>query len=73
MDDDVSLFARDFVNSSLDAFVVAQPEAAAATAVENPPVEEPPTMKYTWTIPGFTRLNNRKHYSDVFVVGGYKW
>ncbi|KAL0708078.1 hypothetical protein Bca4012_074504 [Brassica carinata] len=73
VDDDVSLFARDFVNSSLDAFVVAQPEAAAATAVENPPVEEPPTMKYTWTIPGFTRLNNRKHYSDVFVVGGYKW
>ncbi|KAF3611037.1 hypothetical protein DY000_02050863 [Brassica cretica] len=48
---------------------VAQPEAAAA-AVENPPVEEPPTMKYTWTIPGFTRLNTRKHYSDVFVVGG---
>ncbi|CAN7107268.1 unnamed protein product [Brassica rapa subsp. narinosa] len=52
---------------------VAQPEAAAATAAESLPVEEPPTMKYTWTIPGFTRLNTRKHYSEVFVVGGYKW
>ncbi|KAJ4898182.1 Ubiquitin carboxyl-terminal hydrolase 13 [Raphanus sativus] len=53
---------------------VAQPEGAAAGAVvENPPVEEPPTMKFTWLIPGFTRLNTRKHYSDVFVAGGYKW
>lgn len=55
-----------------DASVVAQPEAAA-TAVENTPVEEPPTLKFTWLIPGFTRLNTRKHYSDVFVAGGYKW
>lgn len=73
MDNDVSLFVGVFVNSFLDAFVVAQPEAAAATAAESLPVEEPPTMKYTWTIPGFTRLNTRKHYSEVFVVGGYKW
>ncbi|KAG5405656.1 hypothetical protein IGI04_011775 [Brassica rapa subsp. trilocularis] len=50
---------------------VAQPEAAAA--VENPPVEEPPSVKFTWLIPGFTRLNTRKHYSEVFVAGGYKW
>ncbi|CAN6982189.1 unnamed protein product [Brassica oleracea var. botrytis] len=50
---------------------VAQPEAAAA--VENPPAEEPPSVKFTWLIPGFTRLNTRKHYSDVFVAGGYKW
>jgi ubiquitin carboxyl-terminal hydrolase 7 len=45
----------------------------AATAVENPPPEDPPSLKFTWTIPMFTRLNTRKHYSDVFVVGGYKW
>ncbi|KAG2294873.1 ubiquitin C-terminal hydrolase 13 isoform X1 [Brassica napus] len=50
---------------------VAQLEAAAA--VENPPAEEPPSVKFTWLIPGFTRLNTRKHYSDVFVAGGYKW
>ncbi|KAG2315544.1 hypothetical protein Bca52824_018666 [Brassica carinata] len=53
---------------------VAQPEeATAAAVVENPPVEEPPALKFTWLIPGFTRLNTRKHYSDVFVAGGFKW
>ncbi|PON82403.1 Ubiquitinyl hydrolase [Trema orientale] len=41
--------------------------------VENQPVEDPPTIKFTWTIDNFTRLNTKKHYSDVFVVGGYKW
>ncbi|CAH8348830.1 unnamed protein product [Eruca vesicaria subsp. sativa] len=51
---------------------VAQGEAAAAD-VENPTVEEPPAMKFTWLIPGFTRINFRKHYSDVFVAGGFKW
>jgi len=56
----------------VDAFVVAQTDPAA-TAVENPPPEDPPSLKFTWTIPMFTRLNTRKHYSDVFVVGGYKW
>ncbi|KAL0728524.1 hypothetical protein Bca4012_024617 [Brassica carinata] len=35
--------------------------------------EEPPTLKFTWTIPHFSRINTRKQYSDVFVVGGYKW
>ncbi|XP_062112306.1 ubiquitin C-terminal hydrolase 13 isoform X2 [Humulus lupulus] len=41
--------------------------------VENQPVEDPPSIKFTWTIENFTRLNVKKHYSDVFVVGGYKW
>lgn len=41
--------------------------------VENQQVEDPPTMKFTWTIENFSRLNTKKHYSDVFVVGGYKW
>jgi len=50
---------------------VAQVEAAST--VENQPVEEPPSMKFTWTIENFTRLNTKKHYSDTFVVGGYKW
>lgn len=52
--------------------VVAQPEAAATT-VENPPAEEIPTLKFTWSTQGFTRLNVRKLYSDIFVVGDYKW
>ena len=69
----MSLFASFFFFKLLfvDVFVVAQPEAAAA--VENPPVEEPPSVKFTWLIPAFTRLNTRKHYSEVFVAGGYKW
>lgn len=41
--------------------------------VENQPVEDPPTIKFTWTIENFARLNTKKHYSEVFVVGGYKW
>ncbi|XP_038697160.1 ubiquitin carboxyl-terminal hydrolase 12 isoform X1 [Tripterygium wilfordii] len=50
---------------------VAQVEPAAT--VENQPVEEPPSMKFTWTIENFSRLNAKKHYSDIFIVGGYKW
>ncbi|XP_044503709.1 ubiquitin C-terminal hydrolase 12 isoform X2 [Mangifera indica] len=51
--------------------VVAQVEQASS--VENGPVEDPPSMKFTWTIENFTRLNIKRHYSDVFVVGGFKW
>ncbi|TYH09886.1 hypothetical protein ES288_A07G133400v1 [Gossypium darwinii] len=51
--------------------VVAQPEAA--NTVENQPVEDPPSSRFTWRIENFSRLNAKKHYSEVFVVGGYKW
>lgn len=51
--------------------VAAQVEPASM--VENQQVEDPPTMKFTWTIENFARLNTKKHYSDIFVVGGYKW
>ncbi|XP_068340698.1 ubiquitin C-terminal hydrolase 12-like isoform X1 [Pyrus communis] len=50
---------------------VAQVEPACT--VDSQPVEDPPVMKFTWTIENFTRLNTKKHYSDMFVVGGYKW
>ncbi|KAL0736443.1 hypothetical protein Bca4012_012653 [Brassica carinata] len=53
-------------------FVVSETEAAVST-VENQPAEDPPTLKFTWTVPNFSRQNTRKHYSEVFVVGGYKW
>ncbi|XP_057498145.1 ubiquitin C-terminal hydrolase 13-like isoform X2 [Actinidia eriantha] len=48
-----------------------QPETASA--VENQPVDEPQTSRFTWKIENFSRLNTKKHYSEVFVVGGYKW
>lgn len=59
-----------------DLMVAAQVEPASTVenqTVENQQVEDPPTMKFTWTIENFSRLNTKKHYSDVFVVGGYKW
>ncbi|XP_010557963.1 PREDICTED: ubiquitin carboxyl-terminal hydrolase 12-like [Tarenaya hassleriana] len=51
---------------------VAQPTESVST-VENQPVEDPPSLKFTWTFSNFSRLNTRKHYSDIFIVGGYKW
>ncbi|WVY93300.1 hypothetical protein V8G54_032388 [Vigna mungo] len=51
--------------------VVAQPETA--NTVESQPVEDPPSFRFTWRIDNFTRLNTKKLYSEIFVVGGYKW
>ncbi|XP_044505519.1 ubiquitin C-terminal hydrolase 12-like isoform X2 [Mangifera indica] len=51
--------------------VVAQPETA--NAVENQPVEDPPSSRFTWRIENFSWLNTKKHYSEIFIVGGYKW
>ncbi|RYR45826.1 hypothetical protein Ahy_A07g031608 isoform D [Arachis hypogaea] len=51
--------------------VVAQPEAA--NTVESQPVEDPQSSRFTWKIPEFSRMNTKKLYSDVFIVGGYKW
>ncbi|GMI86826.1 ubiquitin-specific protease 12 [Hibiscus trionum] len=50
---------------------VAQVESASTA--ENQQVEEPQPLKFTWTIDNFSRLNTKKHYSDIFVVGGFKW
>ncbi|KAH0469116.1 hypothetical protein IEQ34_002348 [Dendrobium chrysotoxum] len=52
-------------------FPVAQVEAP--TMAENQPVEDPPTSRFTWTIENFSRLNTKKLYSEIFIVGGYKW
>lgn len=53
--------------------LAAAAQVEPASTVENQQVEDPPTMKFTWTIENFSRLNPKKHYSEVFVVGGYKW
>ncbi|XVE61338.1 hypothetical protein DITRI_Ditri06bG0031400 [Diplodiscus trichospermus] len=50
---------------------VAQVEPSST--VENQQVEDPSSMKFTWTIENFSRLNTKRLYSDIFVVGGYKW
>ncbi|KAG5053183.1 hypothetical protein JHK87_005381 [Glycine soja] len=51
--------------------VVAQPDAA--NTVESQPVEDPSTSRFTWKIENFSRMNTKKLYSEIFVVGGYKW
>ena len=28
---------------------------------------------FEWRITGFSRIRERKHYSDTFVVGDFKW
>lgn len=52
-------------------FIVAPVENAGT--VENQANDEPQTTRFTWTIENFSRLNVKKLYSDVFVVGSYKW
>ncbi|KAJ6827494.1 ubiquitin carboxyl-terminal hydrolase 12-like [Iris pallida] len=51
-----------------------QPMEVAPVEAPQPAPEEPPTMsRFTWTIEHFSRLHPKKHYSEVFSVGGYKW
>ena len=69
-----SVVLEGWINCYLyDVFVVSETETAVSTVENQPAAEEPPTLKFTWTIPHFSRINTRKQYSDVFVVGGYKW
>ncbi|KAG2672498.1 hypothetical protein I3760_13G044700 [Carya illinoinensis] len=48
-------------------------QAETANTVDAQAVDDPPSARFTWTIENFSRLNNKKLYSDVFFVGGYKW
>lgn len=47
--------------------------AEAASTAENQQLEDPPSSRFTWTIENFSRLSVKKHYSETFIVGGYKW
>ncbi|KAG8078101.1 hypothetical protein GUJ93_ZPchr0007g5357 [Zizania palustris] len=46
------------------------PMEDSALAFETTPAS---TSRFTWTIENFSKICNRKLYSDVFVVGGCKW
>ncbi|KAL0008201.1 hypothetical protein SO802_009703 [Lithocarpus litseifolius] len=48
-------------------------QAETTNTVEAQAVDDPPSARFTWTIENFSRINTKKHYSDVFFVGGYKW
>ncbi|KAG9160409.1 hypothetical protein Leryth_008815 [Lithospermum erythrorhizon] len=47
--------------------------AENSSTVESPAVDEPQATRFTWAIENFTRVNQKKLYSDVFVVGEFKW
>ncbi|XP_040994177.1 ubiquitin C-terminal hydrolase 12-like isoform X2 [Juglans microcarpa x Juglans regia] len=48
-------------------------QTETANTVDTQAVDDPPSARFTWTIENFSRLNNKKLYSDIFFVGGYKW
>ncbi|MFS7937710.1 putative ubiquitinyl hydrolase 1 [Helianthus anomalus] len=50
-----------------------EPVEETANSVDVPKVDDPPSERFTWTIENFSKLTRKKVYSDVFVVGGYKW
>eukprot|EP00246_Nothoceros_aenigmaticus_P013115 TRINITY_DN439_c0_g3_i1.p1 TRINITY_DN439_c0_g3~~TRINITY_DN439_c0_g3_i1.p1 ORF type:complete len:1081 (+),score=256.97 TRINITY_DN439_c0_g3_i1:216-3458(+) len=56
----------------VDAMEVVSHGDSVSTA-ENQPIDDPQTGKFTWTIENFSKINVRKHYSESFTVGGYKW
>ncbi|GAB2285666.1 CSN-associated deubiquitinating enzyme Ubp12 [Dionaea muscipula] len=70
-DDEMLVPHSDVTDNHQPMEVVAQ--GKAANSLENQPVEDPPTSRFTWRIENFSRLNTKKHYSDAFTVGGYKW
>ncbi|MFS7989857.1 putative ubiquitinyl hydrolase 1 [Helianthus anomalus] len=47
-------------------------QAEVVSTAENQPENETQTTRFTWVIENFSRQNKRL-YSDVFTVGGYKW
>ncbi|XP_024983810.1 ubiquitin carboxyl-terminal hydrolase 12-like isoform X1 [Cynara cardunculus var. scolymus] len=48
-------------------------QAEVVSTAENQPVDETQASRFTWAIENFSRQNSKKLYSDVFMVGGYKW
>ncbi|KAJ9540444.1 hypothetical protein OSB04_026950 [Centaurea solstitialis] len=48
-------------------------QAEGASTAENQAVEEAQASRFTWSIENFSRQANKKLYSDVFEVAGYKW
>ncbi|XP_047962654.1 ubiquitin C-terminal hydrolase 12-like isoform X1 [Salvia hispanica] len=48
-------------------------EEENAGILENLALGKPQASRFSWTIENFSRVNVKKLYSDVFVVGNYKW
>ncbi|XP_057518920.1 ubiquitin C-terminal hydrolase 12-like isoform X2 [Amaranthus tricolor] len=74
-DDEMLVPNSDITDNHQPMEVVAQAESASTNNnnAEIQPVEDPSSSRFTWKIDNFSRLNAKKHYSEVFVVGGFKW
>ncbi|KAH9530976.1 hypothetical protein CY35_19G012400 [Sphagnum magellanicum] len=71
-DDDMLVPPQDF-NDGIEAMEVVGQAGETVATVENHPADDPQTGKFTWTLDHFSKINLRKHYSESFLVGGYKW
>ncbi|MFS7937707.1 putative ubiquitinyl hydrolase 1 [Helianthus anomalus] len=69
----INLFKLMYPHSELAAAEGYQPAEETANSVDAPKVDDPPSERFTWTIENFSKMTHKKVYSDVFVVGGYKW
>nr|XP_024389477.1 ubiquitin carboxyl-terminal hydrolase 12-like isoform X2 [Physcomitrium patens] len=68
-DDDMLVPPQDFN----DVIEPMEGQGEGVATVENQHVDDPQTGKFTWNIENFSKLSLRKHYSETFTVGGYKW
>ncbi|XP_074565109.1 ubiquitin C-terminal hydrolase 13-like [Curcuma longa] len=70
-EDEEVLVTREEIGEGPQPMEVSQSEALSTA--ENHQVEEPSSSCFNWAISNFSRLNTKKFYSDIFIVGGYQW
>ncbi|CAN1298210.1 Ubiquitin C-terminal hydrolase 12 [Linum perenne] len=70
-DDEMLVPQTDLVEGPQPMEALVAPAETATTEAQS--VDDPPSARFTWTIDNFSRLNTKKLYSEVFVIGGYKW
>ncbi|CAF2357666.1 unnamed protein product [Brassica napus] len=66
-DEEMLVPHSDLVDGTAQPMEVSETEAAVSTVENQQPAEDPPTLKFTWTVPNFSRQNTRKHYSQVHI------
>lgn len=61
------------VTDASESMEVAEATGDGVPTVENRPPDEPLSTVFRWPIENFSKVLQRKLYSDVFVAGGHKW
>ncbi|XP_047307163.1 ubiquitin C-terminal hydrolase 12-like isoform X2 [Impatiens glandulifera] len=69
-DEEMLVPHSDFVVEGPQPMEVVPAETSNTAEVQS---DDTPSARFTWTIDNFTRLNNKKLYSETFNIGGYKW